>query len=336
MRPFSPEASRQFAMGAIATTEVCNLSCTFCHFNGPQAPKKAKQLSPDLVVKALRDLPRGSQVYFAATGEFFMDPNAVAHLTAAVEFGLVPLILTHGQLFSPELLDQLLLLGVRHFRMSCDAVEPKAYAKIRRGGELQKILDAAAQLRERKSTYPDINVEINCTLLSNSFHKQDEMTEFWRGKVDAVNFNAEYYDIFQFRNTHYLPEERVDCNLQTYVLPSGKIAPCCAVMVYAHDHDVSWLPDIRTHSLQEAHELLSDMYEDPKSELSSLCKKCDWWIMWTSKNGTTPYLRCVPLDEKTDQADGNKLSQGDRVTSSTIARALSWLRGGRDGERQAR
>ncbi len=300
-QPFTPKANRgRFTMGSIATTEVCDLSCVFCHFNGPKAPKKSKQLEPHLVRKALQELPKGSQVYFAATGELFMDEHAVEHLQAAVQLGLDPLVLSHGQHFTPELLDKLLSIGVRHFRMSCDAIEPKAYAKIRRGGELQRILDAAEFLRNRKPSFPEITVEINCTLLSNSFPKQDEMIEFWRGRVDAVNFNAEYFDTFRYRNTFFIPRARVDCHLQTYVLPSGKITPCCAVMVHAHDHDVSWLPDIRTHSLQEAHDELCEMYENPSSELSALCRQCDWWIMWAKKGDMTPYLRSVRLNDSLD------------------------------------
>lgn len=328
-QPFTPKARRgPFVMGSITTTEVCNLSCAFCHFNGPKAPKKAQQIDPGLVVKALKDLPAGSQIYFAATGEFFLDPNAVAHLKAALDLKLVPLVLSHGQLFSEPLIDELLDIGVRHFRMSCDAIEPNAYAKIRRGGELQRILDSADYLRKRKADYPDINVEINCTLLSNSFHRQQEFIDFWRGKVDGVNFNAEYFDTFRYRNTHFTPSQRVDCQLQTYVLPSGKIAPCCAVMVYAHDNDVSWLPDIRTHTLQEAYDQLCDMYEDPASELSALCRKCDWWIMWKNQDGITPYLRCVPLNEPVAQKPSPSPAHDvpDTIVSpSVMDRFRRWL-----------
>jgi MoaA/NifB/PqqE/SkfB family radical SAM enzyme len=297
--PFTPKASRgPFRMGGICTTEVCNLACVFCHFNGPQATKKSKELPAELVAKAMNDLTPKSLVYFAATGEFFMDEHAIENLEAAIQRDLKPMVLTHGQLLTTELLDKVLSIGVRDIRISCDAIEPHAYAKIRRGGELRHILDAVTYLREKRAIHPDIRVEINCTLLSNSFDDQERMIAFWRGKVDGVNFNAEYFDTFRYRNIHFMPEKRVDCQLQTYVLPSGKIAPCCAVMVYAHDNDVSWLPDIRTHTLQEAYDESCDMYEDPKSELSALCRKCDWWIMWAKRpGGGTPYLRCVSLDE---------------------------------------
>ena len=63
-------------------------------------------------------------------------------------------------------------------------------------------------------------------------------------------------------------------------------------MVYSHENDVSWLPHIKDYTLQESHTILSKMYEDGDSELGKLCKKCDWWIMWSRENNRTPYLQC--------------------------------------------
>ena len=285
-------------MGGITTTEVCNLSCVMCHFNGPKAIKKSKTLDPELTQKVLNQLVPGDEIWFAATGEFFMDPHALDHLREASRRGLKPCVLSHVQQFTPELLDQVLDAGVRFIRMSADSTDPELYRKIRRGGELQKILDACEYLRAKKAKYPDLRVEINCTIFKNTFSKQQEMIDFWRGKVDQVNFNAEYYDTWKFRNIFNHPEKRNDCKIQLYVLPSGRIAPCCAMMVYAHDHDVSWLPHIAEVSLDEAYTRLCDLYDNPTSPLGNLCHTCDWWIMWApSRNGPTPYLRTVPLDE---------------------------------------
>lgn len=298
-RPFTPKAERSptVPIGSITTTEVCNLTCVMCHFNGPNAAKKTKTLAPSLIEKALTQLTSGQEIWFAATGEFFMDPNALNHLRAAGHRGLKPCVLSHGQLFTPDLLDQVLDAGVRLIRMSADSTDPEQFRKIRRGGELQQILDSCRYLREQKTKYPTLRVEINCTLFKNTFDRQQEMIEFWRGKVDQVNFNAEYLDTWQYRNIFFNPEKRNDCKIQLYVLPSGRIAPCCAMMVHAHDHDVSWLPHIAEVSLEEAYRQLCDLYEDPASPLAKLCQTCDWWIMWTPpENGATPYLRTVPLD----------------------------------------
>lgn len=298
--PFIPHATREnpFVVGAITVTEVCNLSCVMCHFNGPKAPKKAGTLLTSQVESYLTQVPKETEMWFAATGELFLDPNAVYYLRRAFELGLKPCVLSHGQQFTPELLDQVLEAGVRMVRMSVDTTDAELYRKIRRGGEFYRILEACTYLRESKKQYPGLRVEINATLFKNTFPKQDEMIEFWRGKVDQVNFNAEYHDTFRFRNTFFVPERRNDCRLQLLLVPSGRIAPCCAMQVHQHYHDLTWLPHIDEVSLEDAYTRLCDMYDDPSSPLGKICKDCDWWILNANYDAEykTPYLRCVPLE----------------------------------------
>ncbi|WNV09600.1 radical SAM protein [Tardiphaga sp. 709] len=304
-KPFKPRADRNrpFKLASINTTEVCNLSCVMCHFNGPNAIKKSGNLNSSQVLKALDNIPSGQSVWFASTGEFFIDKNAVSYLRAATERGLKPCVLSHGQMFTPELVDDILEAGVRFVRMSVDSTDENQYRKIRRGGELRNIIEACKLFRRKKlEQYPDLRVEINATLFRNTFAKQREMENFWRGLVDQVNFNAEYFDTFQFRNTFFIPEKRVDCDLQLYLMPSGRIAPCCAIAVYQHENDVSWLPHIdEVESLQSAHEQLSDMYEDPNGPMSEICGKCDWWIL--SMSGNSPYIRPVDLASTRNSED---------------------------------
>jgi hypothetical protein len=326
---FMAKATREapFAFGSITTTEVCNLTCVMCHFNGPKAIKKGKQLPHDKVRVVLDQLPEGSQVYLGATGEFFTDPNALDHVQYALDRGLKPLILSHGQLYTPELLDQLLVMGVRNFRISCDAIDPSHYARIRQGGDFQNILNTVEHLNVRRERYRDITIEIMCTLFRKTFPKQKEFENFWNGKVNAIYFNAEYYDTWKFRNIFTAPKERVNCRIQTYILPSGKIAPCCAVMVHAHDGDVDWLPSVETHTLEEAYGQLCDMYDDPASPLAQLCAKCEWWIMWSKpEHGASPYMRAVQFELPVPRAEGpsakRSLSEVARDIGKCLAKAV--------------
>ena len=271
---------KPFVFGTITTTEVCNLSCVMCHFNGPKAAKKGRILSPEAVERVLDQIPAGELVWFAATGEFFVDPHALDHLKAACSRGFTVGVLSHGQFYDAKFLDELLNIGVSIFRMSADAIDDAQFRKIRRGGELSKIVEACAYLKSRKHEFPNMIVEITCTLFSNTFARQKEFETFWSDKVDRLLLNAEYYDELKFRNIMHQPKRRVNCEIKTYVVPSGHIVPCCAMIVNQHDGDTSWLPHIDTHTLEEAYTALSDMYEDPESPLSKICKKCDWWIMW--------------------------------------------------------
>jgi len=298
LQPFKPKAFRAAhpKVASINTTDVCNLSCVMCHFNGPNATKKADALSVQQVSKVLSEIPKGEVVWFCATGEFFIDANALQHLRAATALGLKPCVLSHGQLFTPKLIDEVLEAGVRMIRMSVDSTDADQYRKIRRGGELSKIIEACTYLRGKKIDYPDLRVEINATLFKTTFASQRQMEDFWRPLVDQVNFNAEYFNTFEFRNVFYVPDQRVDCDIEIYVMPSGRIVPCCAMAVYQHDHDVSWLPHIdEVKSLDEAYQRLCDIYEDPKGPMASICAKCDWWIMFVP--GNSPYIRAVDLQK---------------------------------------
>src|SRR5579864_2840129 len=125
-------------IGAVDTTEICNLSCVMCHFNGPTAVKLQGTLTVDEVRKFVSSVPPGP-LWFASTGDFLMDPNALQHLRTAVEYGHVPHVLTNGQLLTPAMMDEMLEIGVEEISISVDAIEPDSYRKIRRGGELNVI-----------------------------------------------------------------------------------------------------------------------------------------------------------------------------------------------------
>ncbi|UKJ78128.1 radical SAM protein [Azospirillum brasilense] len=298
LAPFHPDADRSdnFEAGGIDVTEKCNLECVMCHFNGPKATKKAGALSPEMIERYLNQLPSGEQIWFAGTGDLLMDARAITYIRRARDLGLHPCVLTNGQLLTPELMDNMLEAGVRFIQMSVDAHTAHQYEKIRRGAKFDKILDACAYLRQKKSDYKDLSVQINVTLFRNTFDKQDAMIAFWKGKVDQINFNAEYYNTFLFRNTFHFPEKRNNCRIKLYLLPTGHLAPCCAMQVYQHEKDASWLPHIDQMTLQDAYDYLCDLYENPDSPFANLCQQCDWWILYAdAKDGATPYLRCVPL-----------------------------------------
>ncbi len=286
-------------VGGITTTEVCNISCSMCHFNGPTAVRKAGTLNPEQVRQYLAGIPKGQELSFAGTGEFFMDPNALDYLRMAVEYGHKPYILTNGQLLTPSLIDEILAIGVRLIRISVDAIDSDMYSKVRQGGDFSVILAACAYLKEQKAQYPSLRVEINNTRFLNTAKQEAQFVDFWRDKVDVVNFNAEYYDIFKFRNKFFEPTERANCEMSVYLLPTGQMAPCCAMMVYQHYHNVDWLPHIDDTTPEAAYEQFVGLYNDPESDFrKNICSKCDWWIMWAKDEaGNTPYWRSVQLSE---------------------------------------
>jgi MoaA/NifB/PqqE/SkfB family radical SAM enzyme len=276
-------------MPFVMTTEKCHLSCVMCHFNGPNAVKKAGTLDPELVRKALTGRPVGDPVCFVATGEFFSDPNAMTHLRTARSLGLRPSVITHGQLLTPDLVDEILEIGVREILISVDAIDSDRYAKIRRGGRLETILDACGYLRQRKQEYPDLRVGVTVICFAKQPDDRAAVEAFWRARVDYVQFHSEYHDIFRFRRIFSIPRQRINCEVKVIPLPTGRIAPCCAIAVYAHDRDVSWLPHLAEDNLADAYRKLCDLYDDPDSPLAAICRTCDWWVQFSAdRQGNSP------------------------------------------------
>lgn len=294
--PFRPRASRAAIPPRpfVMTTERCQLSCVMCHFKGPNAVKKFATLDPALVRKALVGYPPGERLWFVATGEFFSDPNALVHLRTACELGLHPQVITHGQLLVPQLIDEILEIGVREIMISVDAIDPDRYARIRRGGRLEIILDACAYLRTTRARYPDLRVGVSAICFAKQREERAVVEAFWRERVDYVQFVSENYDIFRFRRIFSLPRQRTDCEVKLIPLPTGRVAPCCAIAVYAHDRDVSWLPHLADDGPDEAYKKLCDMYDDPGSPLGAICKTCDWWVQFQiDRRGDSPIYEKV-------------------------------------------
>ena len=297
--PFQPKASRSDMppLGYVMTTERCHLTCAMCHFNGPSAVKKAGTLDPALVKKALTGRLPGEKIWFVATGEFFSDPNALLHLRTAVDLGLSPRVITHGQLLTPALIDEILAIGVNEILVSVDSIDSDRYAKVRRGGRLEVILDACAYLRGRKRDYPDLRVGVTAICFSKQPDERAIVEAFWRPRVDYLQFVSEYHDMFNFRRIFFVPEKRSDCRLELIPLPTGRIAPCCAIAIYAHDQDVSWLPHLAEDSPEEAYRKLCDMYDDPASPLGKICQTCNWWVQFhTNDRGETPIYQRVEFE----------------------------------------
>jgi FkbM family methyltransferase len=296
-------------VASISTTEVCNLTCVMCHFNGPTAQRRHRALSTGEVRKFVSAIPKG-ELWFAATGDFLMDPNALEDLRIAVEYGHRPCILTNGQLFTPRLIDEVLALGVREIRLSVDAIEADSYRRIRRGGELANLLRVCEELRARKSRYPDLKVSVANVVFRKTIDRQEEFIRFWTGKVDEVVFQAEYYDTFKFRTMLADPGERVECRMRVFLLPNGQMAPCCATGVYQHERDVEWLPHISDTTPEQALDRFKQMYADPASPLRKLCGECQWWIMFKrNERGESPFTRVVTLDE--DVPAGSRVEYPD-------------------------
>jgi hypothetical protein len=59
-------------------------------------------------------------------------------LCTAVDLGLIPRVITHGQLLTPALMDEITAIGVSEILVSLDSIDPDQYARIRRGSSSRR------------------------------------------------------------------------------------------------------------------------------------------------------------------------------------------------------
>ena len=281
----------------ISTTEVCDLSCVMCFFNGPKTKRGQRTLTVEQVRRFIEGVPKGPDLWFMGVGELLTDPNALEHIGTASELGHKPCILTNGQLLKEELIDAFLLRGVRLFRFSVDAIDAETFARIRIGGSFQKILDACHYLESRKSIYHDITIEINTIVFGDWEKTIDEYSAFWRGKADYVYFNAEIEKHIKFKKLrHPVPGRRSPCTIGLNIMPSGSYYPCCGLVNLYKIQEFSWLPHIDDHSPTQAYNIFLDLYMDATGEWRDICRKCDLWTYFVCyEDGSSPHLVRVDL-----------------------------------------
>ena len=158
-------------------------------------------------------------------------------------------------------------------------------------------------------------------MFKNTFPRQEEFIKFWTGKADVIRFQAEYYDTFKFRNTHFPPGERVDCEIKVYLMPTGHMSPCCAITAHQHNRNLDWLPHIHDTTPEQALQSFKNMYADRESPLGKLCQQCDWWILFKrDEEGNSPYLRSVRLAAKPEPSEAELV---ERPGVFNVAEAIS-------------
>src|SRR6185369_8617239 len=105
----------------------------------------------------------------------------------------------------------LIAAGLDEILISVDSIDSEQYARIRRGGNLETILDGCSYLRAKKAEGARMTVGVSVICLPSSRHTKAETLDFWRERVDYVQFVSEYYDVFRVRRLFFEPQTRTNC-----------------------------------------------------------------------------------------------------------------------------
>ncbi len=152
---------RRFRNLRVSLTAACNYACTYCVPDGKRLVAAQDELSATAMARGVEYLieAAGIERLRVTGGEPLVSPKLEPFLQAVSRLKLQDISLTsNGQLLSRRL-PLLLDCGIRRLNISLDTLDPEAFRRIARGGDLASVLQgldeaAAAGLRIKINMVP--------------------------------------------------------------------------------------------------------------------------------------------------------------------------------------
>ncbi|WP_369990453.1 GTP 3',8-cyclase MoaA [Pseudomonas xanthosomatis] len=140
---------RRFRNLRVSLTAACNYACTYCVPDGKRLVAAQDELSADALVRGVAYLVEaaGIERLRITGGEPLVSPRLEGFLAGVAKLGLDDISLTtNGQLLARKLA-LLQAAGIRRLNVSLDSLDPEAFRRIARGGDLAGVLDGMEQAR---------------------------------------------------------------------------------------------------------------------------------------------------------------------------------------------
>ncbi|WAB99555.1 radical SAM protein [Pseudomonas putida] len=142
---------RRFRNLRVSLTAACNYACSYCVPNGKRLVAAQDELSADALARGVAYLieAAGIERLRITGGEPLVSPRLDAFLAAVAKLELQDITLTtNGQLLGRKL-PQLQAAGIRRLNVSLDTLDPQAFRRIARGGDLPSVLAGMQQASAR-------------------------------------------------------------------------------------------------------------------------------------------------------------------------------------------
>jgi len=138
---------RRFRNLRVSLTAACNYACTYCVPDGKRLVAAQDELSAEAMARGVAYLieAAGIERLRVTGGEPLVSPKLETFLTSVAPLGLDEISLTtNGQLLARKL-PLLRAAGIRRLNVSLDTLDPDAFRRIARGGDLATVLDGMEQ-----------------------------------------------------------------------------------------------------------------------------------------------------------------------------------------------
>lgn len=148
----------------VEPTTACNLRCPQCISGLRAFTRPTGRMDPALLEKLLDELhPYLWGVLFYFQGEPLLHPEIGRLIRTASQYRLLTSLSTNGHFLTDEKIEELILAGLTHLRLSIDGMTQESYSLYRQGGSLatvQKGLERLLTLRKAfGSRFPLVEVQ---------------------------------------------------------------------------------------------------------------------------------------------------------------------------------
>lgn len=160
---------RRFRNLRVSLTAACNYACTYCVPDGKRLVAAQDELSAEAMARGVEYLieAAGIERLRITGGEPLVSPKLESFLRAVSRLKLQDISLTsNGQLLSRRL-PLLLDCGIRRLNISLDTLDPEAFRRIARGGDLATVLRGLDEARQA-----GLRIKINMVPLRGQNHGQ--------------------------------------------------------------------------------------------------------------------------------------------------------------------
>ncbi len=156
---------RQFKSLRVSITAACNYACTYCVPNGKKLVAAQDELTTDQLVRAVRLLIStvGIEKLRITGGEPLISPKFDSFLQGVSRLGLQDVSVTTNAQFLEKKATVLLENGIKRLNISLDTLNPLAFSKIARSGDLNTVLRGIETMLEA-----GVTLKINMVPLRSS------------------------------------------------------------------------------------------------------------------------------------------------------------------------
>ena len=136
----------------LEVTNRCNLKCRTCVRNAWSEPTGMMSKAVfDRVMEGLGKFSPRPKVFFGGLGEPLVHPDIISMVSRVKAAGAQAELITNGTLLSPDLLDELVSLGLDVLWVSIDGARAESFSDVRLGAELPGVIGNLRHFRKAQS-----------------------------------------------------------------------------------------------------------------------------------------------------------------------------------------